>query len=43
MTELGDRADAIRKREVMPEEDNMLKVCMDGRKAAWTCGSSAGP
>src|ERR1035441_9206865 len=34
MTELGDRADAIRKREVMPEEDNMLKVCMDGRKAA---------
>ncbi|MGH3193135.1 MAG: hypothetical protein ACRDOL_38970, partial [Streptosporangiaceae bacterium] len=34
MEELGDRADAIRKREVMPEEDNMLKVCMDGRKAA---------
>ena len=34
MAELGDRADAIRKREVMPEEDNMLKVCMDGRKAA---------
>ena len=28
MAELGDRADAIRKREVMPEEDNMLKVCM---------------
>ena len=34
MAELGDRADAIRNREVLPEEDNMLKVCMDGRKAA---------
>ena len=34
MSELGDRAEAIRKRQVMPEEDNMLKVCMDGRKAA---------
>jgi hypothetical protein len=34
MAELGDRADAIRKREVLPEEDNMLKACMDGRKAA---------
>ena len=34
MASLGERADAIRKREVLPEEDNMLKVCMDGRKAA---------
>jgi hypothetical protein len=34
MTELGNRADAIRKRQVKPEEDNMLKVCSDGRKAA---------
>jgi N12 class adenine-specific DNA methylase/SAM-dependent methyltransferase len=34
MAELGHRADAIRKRQVLPEEDNMLKVCMDGRKAA---------
>jgi uncharacterized small protein (DUF1192 family) len=34
MTSLGERADAIRNREVLPEEDNMLKVCMDGRKAA---------
>ena len=34
MAELGDRADAIRNRRVRPEEDNMLKVCMDGRKAA---------
>ena len=34
MAELGDRAEAIRNREVLPEEDNMLKVCMDGRKAA---------
>jgi N12 class adenine-specific DNA methylase/SAM-dependent methyltransferase len=34
MTELGDRADDIRNRRVLPEEDNMLKVCTDGRKAA---------
>jgi N12 class adenine-specific DNA methylase len=34
MEELGERAEAIRRREVGPEEDNMLKVCMDGRKAA---------
>jgi hypothetical protein len=34
MAQLGDRADAIRIRQVLPEEDNMLKVCTDGRKAA---------
>ena len=34
MTSLGERAEAIRNRQVQPEEDNMLKVCMDGRKAA---------
>jgi hypothetical protein len=34
MASLGERADAIRNRKVQPEEDNMLKVCMDGRKAA---------
>jgi N12 class adenine-specific DNA methylase len=34
MTALGERADAIRNRQVLPEEDNMLKVCTDGRKAA---------
>jgi hypothetical protein len=30
----ADRADDIRNRRVRPEEDNMLKVCTDGRKAA---------
>jgi hypothetical protein len=34
MAQLGERADAIRSRQVLPEEDNMLKVCTDGRKAA---------
>jgi hypothetical protein len=34
MGELGSRADDIRNRRVKPEEDNMLKVCSDGRKAA---------
>jgi N12 class adenine-specific DNA methylase/SAM-dependent methyltransferase len=34
MAELGERADDIRSRRVRPEEDNMLKVCSDGRKAA---------
>ena len=34
MADLGERADAIRNRAVRPEEDNMLKVCSDGRKAA---------
>jgi hypothetical protein len=34
MTQLGERAEAIRNRQVLPEEDNMLKVCGDGRKAA---------
>jgi len=31
---LGERAEAIRNRQVQPEEDNMLKVSTDGRKAA---------
>lgn len=32
--ELVDRADAIRKKAVLPGEDNMLKLSTDGRKAA---------
>ena len=32
--DLGRRADAIRNRAVAPEEDNMLKVSGDGRRAA---------
>ncbi|MHB1720727.1 MAG: SNF2-related protein [Acidimicrobiales bacterium] len=31
---LGERADRIRARSVPPQEDNMLKVVTDGRKAA---------
>jgi N12 class adenine-specific DNA methylase len=34
VAELGERADKIRNRAVSPEEDNMLKVSGDGRKAA---------
>ena len=34
MADLGGRADAIRNRAVAPEEDNMLKVSGDGRRAA---------
>ncbi len=34
VADLGARADAIRDRKVLPEEDNMLKVSSDGRKAA---------
>jgi N12 class adenine-specific DNA methylase/SAM-dependent methyltransferase len=34
VAELGERADRIRNRTVSPEEDNMLKVSGDGRKAA---------
>jgi N12 class adenine-specific DNA methylase len=34
INELGDRAEAVRARQVEPEEDNMLKISMDGRKAA---------
>ncbi len=32
--DLGQRAQAIRDRQVRPDEDNMLKVSTDGRKAA---------
>jgi N12 class adenine-specific DNA methylase len=32
--QLGDRADAVHNHAVSPEEDNMLKVSTDGRKAA---------
>ncbi|HCU48911.1 MAG TPA: helicase [Micromonosporaceae bacterium] len=32
--ELGVRAEAVRNREVEPEDDNMLKISGDGRKAA---------
>src|SRR6478609_11776044 len=34
ITELGDRADAVRSRAVAAEVDNMLKVCNDGRLAS---------
>jgi len=34
VADLGERADKIRSRAVSPEEDNMLKVSGDGRKAA---------
>ena len=34
VAELGERADKIRSRVVRPDEDNMLKVSGDGRKAA---------
>jgi hypothetical protein len=34
VTGLGQRAEAIRNRAVAPEEDNMLKVSGDGRRAA---------
>ena len=32
--ELGERAEKIRKREVNPKEDNMLKITNDGKKLA---------
>lgn len=31
---LGERADAVLNRRVRPDEDNMLKITMDGRKVA---------
>jgi len=31
---LGERAEAVRKREVPPDEDNMLLISTDGRKAS---------
>ncbi|MEU7822965.1 hypothetical protein [Catellatospora sp. NPDC049133] len=31
---LGERAEKVRTRQVKPEEDNMLKISSDGRKAA---------
>jgi N12 class adenine-specific DNA methylase len=34
VAELGHRADRIRNRAVAPEDDNMLKVSSDGRRAA---------
>ena len=34
VSELGERAEAIRRRMVEPKEDNMLKVTSDGRKLA---------
>jgi hypothetical protein len=32
--QLGERAERVRSGAVTPEEDNMLKICTDGRKAA---------
>ena len=32
VAELGERAEAVRNREVEPDEDNMLKITSDGRK-----------
>lgn len=34
LTTLGDRADAVALRSVRPEQDNLLKIASDGRKAA---------
>lgn len=34
ISEIGERADRIAKRQVEPTEDNMLKLSSDGRKAA---------
>lgn len=34
VADLGERAEAVRKREVDPSEDNMLKITNDGRKLA---------
>jgi N12 class adenine-specific DNA methylase len=34
VTELGQRAEQVRARAVLPEDDNMLKITGDGRKAA---------
>src|ERR1039458_10339493 len=34
IAKLGDRAEQVRSRAVSPEEDNMLKISTDGRKAA---------
>ena len=34
MAELAQRAEAVRKGQVKPEVDNMLKITSDGRKAA---------
>ena len=34
VAELGDRAEQVRARAVLPEDDNMLKITGDGRKAA---------
>ena len=34
VAKLGERAEAIRKREVRPDEDNMLKITNEGRKLA---------
>jgi N12 class adenine-specific DNA methylase len=34
VSELGDRAEQVRARAVLPEDDNMLKITGDGRKAA---------
>mgnify|MGYP000271867916 CR=1 FL=1 len=34
MADLGERAEAVRNREVEPREDNMLKITSDGRKLA---------
>ena len=34
VADLGERAEAVRAKRVTPEEDNMLKISTDGRKAA---------
>ena len=34
MASLGERAELVKARAVPPEEDNMLAICSDGRKAA---------
>lgn len=34
VADLGERAEAVRSKRVTPEQDNMLKISTDGRKAA---------
>ncbi len=34
VADLGERADAVRNREVDPSVDNMLRITSDGRKLA---------
>ena len=43
VADLGDRAEQVRQRKVGPEEDNMLKISGDGRRAALDLRLAGGP